>query len=310
MKKAERLNEELIYLSDKFSFQLKDIESEFKISKRTAIRDVEELEKMGLPIYSKNGRHGGYQIINQKLKLPILFNQQEIKAIFFAIDALKSLSNTPFDKSYKRINEKLLSTLPNSSRSEILNIVEKVFYHNIPPVSDIDNLPLILEAIINSLQLKLLYTQYEVENIQLQIYELFYRSGIWFCSAYDIENKKWGTYRCDYMECIEVVNNSKISFSEDEMKCFKNDYEKSYHNIDFRCRVTEFGRELFKKKNYPNMSLINEGNENYIVGGYNEEELPYMLQYLISLGKHVQIESPVELKDSYLKELKKIIKMY
>ncbi|MCY7526166.1 HTH domain-containing protein, partial [Bacillus safensis] len=44
MKKSERLNQELIFLSDKHSFQLKDLQSEFGISKRTALRDIEELE--------------------------------------------------------------------------------------------------------------------------------------------------------------------------------------------------------------------------------------------------------------------------
>lgn len=43
MKKSERLNQELIFLSDKYSFQLKDLETEFGISKRTALRDIEEL---------------------------------------------------------------------------------------------------------------------------------------------------------------------------------------------------------------------------------------------------------------------------
>lgn len=41
MKKAERLNQELIFLGNKQGFQLKDLMKEFQISKRTALRDVE-----------------------------------------------------------------------------------------------------------------------------------------------------------------------------------------------------------------------------------------------------------------------------
>lgn len=51
--KSERLNQELIFLSDKYSFQLKDLETEFGISKRTALRDMEELESMGLAFMLK-----------------------------------------------------------------------------------------------------------------------------------------------------------------------------------------------------------------------------------------------------------------
>ena len=79
MKKAERLNQELIFLGNKQGFQLKDLMEEFQISKRTALRDVEELEAMGLPFYTENGRYGGYKLINQGLWTPVYFNDEEIE---------------------------------------------------------------------------------------------------------------------------------------------------------------------------------------------------------------------------------------
>ncbi|GLF86206.1 MULTISPECIES: HTH domain-containing protein [Bacillus] len=85
MKKSERLNQELIFLSDKHSFQLKDLQSEFGISKRTALRDIEELESMGLAFYVENGRHGGYRLVNQSPLVPIYFNIEEVQAIFLLL---------------------------------------------------------------------------------------------------------------------------------------------------------------------------------------------------------------------------------
>lgn len=48
MKKSERLNQELIYLSDKKVFHLKELEEAFAISERTALRDIADLEQLGL----------------------------------------------------------------------------------------------------------------------------------------------------------------------------------------------------------------------------------------------------------------------
>lgn len=70
------------FLSDKHSFQLKDLQSEFGISKRTALRDMEELESMGLAFYVENGRHGGYRLVNQSPLVPIYFQIDEVQAIF------------------------------------------------------------------------------------------------------------------------------------------------------------------------------------------------------------------------------------
>ena len=95
MKKAERLNQELIYLKDKKKFQLKDLMENFNISRRTALRDVQELEQMGLALYTDYGRGGSYKLLEQKLLTSINFNDQEIQAIFFAIKSLDLVSSTP-----------------------------------------------------------------------------------------------------------------------------------------------------------------------------------------------------------------------
>lgn len=89
MKKSERLNQELIYLSDKKIFHLKEIEDQFSISERTALRDITDLERLGLSFYTEAGRNGGYHITNNKLLMPIRFNTQEINAIFLHCKQLK-----------------------------------------------------------------------------------------------------------------------------------------------------------------------------------------------------------------------------
>ena len=58
MDKAERLVQELTYLNKYPYFNLKNLMTEFSISKRTALRDLSALEEMGLAIYSERGKYG------------------------------------------------------------------------------------------------------------------------------------------------------------------------------------------------------------------------------------------------------------
>lgn len=58
MKKSERLIDMMVYLNDKKSFNLKDIMDRYTISKSTALRDIQSLEEIGMPIYSNSGRNG------------------------------------------------------------------------------------------------------------------------------------------------------------------------------------------------------------------------------------------------------------
>ncbi|OUZ10381.1 helix-turn-helix transcriptional regulator [Bacillus pumilus] len=310
MKKSERLNQELIFLSDKHSFQLKDLQSEFGISKRTALRDMEELESMGLAFYVQPGRHGGYRLVNQSPLVPIYFNTDEVQAIFFALKALDLVSATPFKKSYSQIRQKLYATMSDERKQTITETLEVIHYYNVAPVSEQNHLELILQAMMEDQIVKMTYTQYENKRIRLQFLELFYRNGIWFTKAYDVQNKKWGIYRCDFMKDLIIEEEGSDTFTKEELKAMQMEYEKTYHDISFKCRLTEQGKEKFLKNHYPNMRLEIVDDTPYIIGGYNQEELSYMTHYLITFGKHVKIEYPDELKESYLTQLQEMIDQY
>ncbi|KML11264.1 transcriptional regulator [Bacillus safensis] len=310
MKKSERLNQELIFLSDKRSFQLKDLQCEFGISKRTALRDMEELESMGLAFYVENGRHGGYRLVNQSSLVPIYFNIEEVQAIFFALKALDLVSATPFKKSYSQIRQKLFATMSDERKQMITETLDVIHYYNVAPVSEQNHLELILQAMMEDQIVKMTYTQYENKWIRLQFLELFYRNGIWFTQAYDVQNKKWGIYRCDFMKDMVIEEEIRDTFTKEELKELQLEYEKTYHDISFKCRLTEQGKEKFLKHHYPNMRLEIIDQIPYIVGGYNQEELSYMTHYLMSFGKHVKIEYPDELKESYLNLLREVINKY
>ncbi|MGM0815114.1 helix-turn-helix transcriptional regulator [Bacillus zhangzhouensis] len=310
MKKSERLNQELIFLSDKYSFQLKDLETEFGISKRTALRDMEELESMGLAFYVENGRHGGYRLVNQSPLVPIYFNTDEVQAIFFALKALDLVSATPFRKSYSQIRQKLFATMSDERKQTITETLNVIHYYNVAPVSEQNHLELILQAMMKDQIVKMTYTQHENKRIRLQFLELFYRNGIWFSNAYDVQHKKWGIYRCDCMTEMMVEEETTDTLTKEELKELQLEYEKNYHDISFKCRLTQQGKEKFLKNHYPNMRLEIVDDTPYIVGGYNQEELSYMTHYLISFGKHVKIEYPDELKKSYLTQLQEMMDQY
>lgn len=309
MSKSARLNQELIFLSSKKYFNLTDLMKEFNISKRTALRDIQTLETMGLSFYVENGRYGGYQLLKQNLLTPIYFDNAEITSIFFALKALNLLSSTPFEKSYPQIYQKLFATLSKEQQQYINKLLEAVDYHNIPPINSTPFLNMILDSILELRILNVQYNQYESLNKDLQFYNLFYRNGVWFANAYDIDKKIWGIYRCD---CIEncVLSTNKNIISRRELKISLKNYEENYKNINFKCKINSFGKEIFLKNNYPNMQLKKIKNDYYIVGSFNKSELNYMVHYLIGFGKNIMVESPKLLKDSYLNELKKIIKTY
>lgn len=59
MKKVERINTIMRYINNRSHFTISEIIREFNISRSTAIRDIREIEAMGMPLVAEVGRTGG-----------------------------------------------------------------------------------------------------------------------------------------------------------------------------------------------------------------------------------------------------------
>ena len=65
MKKVERINTITRYINNRAHFTISEIMREFNISRSTAIRDIREIEAMGMPLVAEVGRDGGYFVMNR-----------------------------------------------------------------------------------------------------------------------------------------------------------------------------------------------------------------------------------------------------
>ena len=126
MKKSERLNDMLIYLNDKKSFHLKSIMERYSISKSTALRDIQSLEEIGMPIYSRPGRNGYYGILPNRLLSPIVFTIDEVYALYFSMQTLTAYQSTPFHLSIEKLKQKFEACI-SEERIKALRKMELIF---------------------------------------------------------------------------------------------------------------------------------------------------------------------------------------
>ena len=73
----------MFYINEKKVFHLKELMETFAISKSTALRDIQELEALGVPLYVENGRYGGYQVLQNTLLPPIYFSEKRSSPFLF-----------------------------------------------------------------------------------------------------------------------------------------------------------------------------------------------------------------------------------
>lgn len=306
MKKSERINQELFFINEHKEFNLADLMKRFGISKSTALRDIEELESLGVPLYVDSGRYGGYKVIHQGLLPPIYFNEKEVSAIFFSLQLLKSVVDSPFGHSYEHISQKLVETFDQKRQTQILRTVESVRYEGITQIAATDNLDKLFACILNEQLVTFTYTRYTTQKREIAPIRLSILDGFWYCTGFDVIKKEWRTYRCDFIEIIEIKEGG-LRLSKAERDASFIQQEESYRRIPFKVKTTQKGKEFFLKRHFSNMCLTQTKGNCYIEGKINSRELEFLATYLIGFGKEVRIQEPVELKETYKNLLREML---
>ena len=111
--RADRLVALLLILQRKGHVTAAEVAAELEVSERTARRDLEALGTSGLPIYSTQGRNGGWQLLGGARTDLSGLNAAEARALFLV--AGPASAATPAVKAGLR---KLLRALPETMRDE------------------------------------------------------------------------------------------------------------------------------------------------------------------------------------------------
>ncbi|HAB0009123.1 TPA_asm: transcriptional regulator [Listeria monocytogenes] len=306
MKKSERLNDMMLFLNDKNVFQLSDIMTKYNISRSTAIRDVKSLEEIGMPIYSERGRNGHYQVLRNRLLSPIVFNIDEVFALYFSMLTLKAYETTPFHLSVEKLKTKFERCL-SAEKIEMLRKTEEVFSlgyikHN----NQCEFLDVILQFTMEEKVCQINYDKKGIEKTYVvQFYNISSAYGQWYVTSYNFETKRMQVFRCDRI--LELEENH--AFEAKKLTDLKSETDYLYKKkdaINFEVEIASNGVDLFFKENYPSMKLNQEQGRNVIRGFYNRGEEPFIINYLLGFGDKINMVQPDSLKEMLLNELKSL----
>lgn len=293
--KLERLNDMMIYLNDKNSFNLKTIMEKYNISKSTALRDIRSLEELGMPIFSETGRNGHYGILQNRLLSPIVFNLDEVSALYFSMLTLNSYESTPFHLSLDKLKQKFENCL-SEEKIEMLRKSEQIFsLGSISQNNHCEFLKDILNFAINETVCKIKYSKKDIiKSYIVQFFNISSAYGQWYATGYNFETCRTQIFRCDKILDIVINNSYKAKPFSDFLKSIEVLY-KSTDAIDFEVAISKEAIDIFYKENYPSMKLYLE-NEKYIIRGfYNKGEEDFISNYFLRYGKTILSINPVEL---------------
>lgn len=306
MKKVERINIIMRYINNRSRFTISEIMREFNISRSTAIRDIREIEAMGMPLVAEVGRDGGYFVMNNSVLPTVRFTDNEIKALFLAFMATRN-QQLPYLKSRHSLAEKLLGLISENQQDDLVLLNQILLFEgtnpNNPDLLDLSDLPHpMLEQLIQNILLDSYLWITVQEGKELKFYPIYllhlYREkSRWLIEGFHLKEEKTQIIPVDSLTDVEpypVKNRLSRKKILEKQRLQKKDV-----NL-----VIDLGPKAIAqfKKYHPLTVSISYTNPyqtsaclNTFVDVGNKEEISEMVSWLLFLGEDVVVrEMPGE----------------
>jgi predicted DNA-binding transcriptional regulator YafY len=116
---ATRLITLIMLLQRKQKQKAADLAEELGVSVRTVHRYINELNEMGIPIYSERGPYGGFSLVRGYKMPPLVFTPQEAVAIYLGISLVEEVWGPLYADAARAVTAKLDNVLPEEQRQEV-----------------------------------------------------------------------------------------------------------------------------------------------------------------------------------------------
>lgn len=318
MKKVERINIIMRYINNRAHFTISEIMQEFNISRSTAIRDIKEIEAMGMPLVAEVGRDGGYFVMNNSVLPTVRFTDNEIKALFIAFMATRN-QQLPYLKSRQSLAEKLLGLISENQQDDLVLLNQILLFegtnpHN-PDLLDLSDLPhpmlekLIQILLVDRYLLVSIKEEKIIKSYPLYLLHLYREKSLWQIEGFDLEEGKRRIVPVDNLTDVHPYPEKKRISKKKILELLSKQEEiinlvldlgpkaiaqfKKYHPLKVSISYTNPYQTTATLKTYINV--------------LHTEELNEMTNWLLFLGRDIKIR---EIPDEVVSGLKERLSHY
>lgn len=318
MKKVERINTIMRYINNRSRFTVSEIMQEFNISRSTAIRDIREIEAMGMPLTTEVGRDGGYFVMNNSVLPTVRFTDNEIKALFLAFMATRN-QQLPYLKSRQSLAEKLLGLISENQQDDLVVLNQILLFEgtnpNNPDLLDLSDLPhpmleqLIQNILLDSYLWITVQEGKECKSYPIYLLHLYREKSHWLIEGFHLEEKKTQIIPVDSVTDVKPypiknrISRKKILEKQRQQK----------KDVNLMLDLGPKAIAQFKKYHPLTVSISytnpyqTSARLNTFVDVGNEEEVSEMVSWLLFLGEDVVVR---EIPGEVLKGVQKRGRLY
>ena len=296
----------------------KQISQKLEINIRTVYRHIDALCASGVPIISDPGHNGGYSMLNNFIRAPLLFDMEEKKALLHAAVFAKE-AGYPLSEALANATSKL-KMYSNQEQESILNrhlagfeVINRMVNPSVQLM-----LAELEQAVANEFSVEIDYRtgrEEQPKNRMIDPYGLVYWNNKWYTVAFCHLRNEIRSFRVDrilQIKCTQVIFKRPEAFSTREffMKNLLPDFvgkeglisliiEGRSETLNELCMHWFLGHHLKERTSNQAIFLFEEKSIHIYV--------PY---FLLSYGKSIQIIEPQSLKERLVAIASELMEYY
>ncbi len=289
---------------------------ELEVSRRTVLRDIDELKIFYDAPIEYDRLHKGYYYTDETFFVKnVLISEGELVAMAGILPLLERYDNTPLKDTITKVYNSISQMLPNQVQVQTSLLNQVQFISDPLPIIEADVFTKIFEAIKQHKTISFGYrsiSSTEHTPHSLDPYKIYCQKGDWYAIGFSHSHNKYNTYNLSRMKDIVLLSD----FEPDP------DYESKVH-IDPNFGIWNNNEsvkkiELIFDKSINTYILERTWHKNQkcyqtedgsVHLSFESNQLQETLYWVLHFGSAVKIENPPELKQMYKEEVKKMMKL-
>lgn len=298
--KIDRLIGIITILLQKDKVTAPELAKRFEVSRRTINRDIEDINKAGIPIVTTQGNGGGISILDSYKLDKTLLNNDELQAIFSGLKGIDSVSKTSY---FTKMIEKLSGKNDNIQADDSI-IIDLSSHYQKPLTQKIET---IKKAIHTKQCISFRYYYAKGESVKrIEPYHIIFKWSSWYVFGYCLDRKAYRLFKLNRLWDVSFLDKEFTPREIPESELQFDDYFssdsihlKAVFSISEKYRlIEEYGVDCYS---------ITDGGELFLERDFASYD--NMRSWIFGFGDKVTILEPEQLREDRRKQAAAILKM-
>lgn len=210
MNKTDRINTMMRYINNRQYFTIRELVNQFHISRSTAIRDLNTIQELGMPLTASVGRDGGYAVLQNQLLPAVQFNSEELKALFVSFLATLN-TQLPYLQNRNTLTEKLVAIASQTQQDDLLTLQELLVFDHTnsrnPKLTELtDYAPAQLKLLLNTcLTTRQLILTTANQTMPAWVRHVFNRQNSWYVEVWLLDQRQFKQIPVDQLTQVAPI---------------------------------------------------------------------------------------------------------